>query len=73
MSQLTSDFFENEEQALRNPNIVLRDSLGTLAVQILCAKENIAELRYDVLLRKLHTIISELHTAYQNVHNDFTE
>lgn len=73
MSNLTSDFFENEEHALRHPNIVLRDSLGTLAIHILSAKEDISKLEYNVLLDKLHTIICELHDTYQRSNNDFSE
>lgn len=73
MSDLTSDFFENHDHALRHPNIVLRDSLGVLAIQILSVKEDISKLQYDDLLRKLHTIISELHDTYKELKGNFTE
>lgn len=46
------------------PIIELRDSLGTLAVQVLAARENLAALSYPEMLDKLYTIIEELHTAY---------
>ena len=71
MSNLTSDFFENEEQALRRPVIVLRDSLGALAIQILSEKEDIANLQYNVLLSKLNEIISELNDAYERSYHNF--
>lgn len=73
MSNLTTNFFENEEQALRKPTIVLRDSLGMLAIQILCEKEDISKLEYDVLLCKLHGIISELHDTYQRIYHNFSD
>lgn len=73
MSDLTTDFFENAEQALRKPNIVLRDSLGALAIQILCAQEDISNLDQDVLLRKLYKIIDDLHGTYQRLNNNFSE
>ncbi len=72
-SMTTSDFFENHEEALRKPNIVLRDSLGNLAIAILSKKENIAYMDYDILLRKLHTVICELQDAYHHCNNYFEE
>ncbi len=73
MSNLTADFFENEDHALRHPNIVLRDSLGILAIQILSSDEDISKLEYDVLLKKLHTIIYDLQDTYQRLHGNFSE
>lgn len=73
MSNLTTDFFENNDHALRHPEIVLRDSLGNLAIQLLKEKEDISIMKYDDLLRKLHTTICELHESYQRIHGDFNE
>lgn len=72
MTLLTTDFFENESQALRHTDIVLRDSLGTLAVQILASREDISNMEYDDLLVKLHTIIVDLHKMYHWKNGDFT-
>lgn len=49
------------------PKIVLRDSLGTLAVQILATREDIANMKYDVMLQKLFSIIKELKDTYHKV------
>ena len=69
---LTSDFFENEDSALRNQKIVLRDSLGSLAVQILSSKYNLSQMNYEEMLDKLYVIIDELHTACQHKVGNFT-
>lgn len=71
-NNLTTDFFENEDHALRHPNIVLRDSLGILAVQLLSKQEDITKLDYSELLSKLHKIITELHTVYHKKHGNFS-
>jgi len=64
---LTSDFFENEDHALRKQPIVLRDSLGNLAIQILCSKNDISTMKYDDILLELYEIISELHKSYMHL------
>ncbi|MDO4356914.1 MAG: hypothetical protein Q4E13_10435 [Clostridia bacterium] len=46
------------------PIVELRDSIGSLAVQALAARENLAALTYPEMLDKLYAIICELHTAY---------
>ncbi len=68
---LSTDFFENHDHALRMPNIVLRDSLGFLAIQLLTQREDISKLDYDILLCKLHAIIVELHNAYDGRNGNF--
>lgn len=64
MDEYTADFFENNDHALRQQNIVLRDSLGDLAIQILCRRKDIGSMDYRDILCDLHEIISELHYAY---------
>lgn len=73
MEQLSSDFFENNDHALRQPTIVLRDSLGTLAIELLSSREDISNMEYDVLLSKLHAIICELHDTYDRMNLNFTD
>lgn len=68
---LTTDFFENNEQALREQGIVLRDSLGVLAIHILEAREDIANMEYDEMLRKLYKIITDLHNTYHHMNYYF--
>ncbi len=49
------------------PQIVeLLDSLGTLAVQVLAAREDLASMPYPEMISKLYTIIDKLHTAYDH-------
>ena len=54
--------------ALVPVDIELRDSLGVLAVHVLAARENLAKLSSEDMLRKLHDIIHELHEAYDHIH-----
>ncbi len=63
--------FDNEDHALRNLNITLRDSLGALAIQILITKQDISKMEYEDLLRELYKIISELHDTYHHMNGDF--
>ena len=58
------NFYDDNEQALRHPKIDLRDNIGILAIEILKAKENIADLSYDEIMRKTLDIIEELHEIY---------
>lgn len=71
-SDKTADFFENNDHALRTPNIVLRDSLGMLAIQLLCKEEDITKLDHSELLTKLHKIITDLHSTYHRNHGNFS-
>ncbi len=70
--EYTTDFFEQNDHALRSPSIVLRDSLGLLAVQILSVKFDLSTMSYDDMLIELHTIINDLHSEYHH-HGSFTE
>ena len=55
---------EGNEHALVLPSAEVRDSLGTLAVQVLAARENLADMDYCEMLSKLYGIVCELHSAY---------
>ena len=57
-------FDDNDEHALRHPTIDLRNNIGVLAIEILKAKENLAVLSYDEIMRKTLDIIEELHEIY---------
>ena len=57
-------FDDNDEHALRHPKIDLRNNIGVLAIEILIAKENLAVLSYDEIMRKTLDIIEELHEIY---------
>lgn len=54
-------FDDDNEHALRHPKIDLRNNIGVLAIEILKAKENLAVLSYDEIMRKTLDIIEELH------------
>lgn len=71
-NDLTTDFFENNNQALRQQNIVVRDSLGSLAIHILESREDLSKMSYDDMLRKLYKIVDELHETYQRMYDNFT-
>lgn len=50
----SQNFDPYNETSLDEPDFVLRDSLGLLAVQVLSAKYNLTEMPYDEMLRKLY-------------------
>lgn len=61
-------FYNENDQALKMPNIVTRDSLGTLAVKILSAKNDLSTITdadYNDLVRQLYDIICNLDESYQ--------
>ncbi len=60
----SQNFDPYNETSLDEPDFVLRDSLGLLAVQVLSAKYNLAEMPYDEMLRKLYEIVCDLQTAF---------
>lgn len=63
--ELPAECFENhDEHSLVSPSIEVRNNLGMLAVQVLAARENLAEMDSNEIIRKLYDIVSELHTAY---------
>lgn len=65
---MPSEYFDAySHTSLDEPIFVLRDSLGILAVQILSAKKNFAQMSYDDMLHELLNIITELHTAYDRM------
>ena len=53
--------------SLDEPMFVLRDSLGSLAIQILSSKKDLSQMSYDDMLRELLDIITELHNAYDRM------
>lgn len=55
---------ENHEHVLVPPIVDVRDNLGTLAIHVLAAKEDLAKMDYETMVRKLYDITCELHTAY---------
>ena len=69
---MPSDTFYNENsQALEKVNIVTRDSLGSLAVEILASKTDLSTISdvsdYQKLVRNLYDIIEHLHYAYEHL------
>ena len=57
---------EDHEHALVPPIVDVRDNLGVLAVHVLSAKEDLANMDYETMDHKLYDITCELHTAYDN-------
>ena len=65
---MPSEYFDAyNHSSLDEPIFVLRDSLGTLAVQILLSKRDLSRMSYDDMLHELLDIISELHKAYDRM------
>lgn len=60
-------FDDDNEQALRHPKIDLRDNIGVLAIEILKAKENIADLSNYEIMNKTLDIIQDLHKIYDEM------
>ena len=60
-------FDDDNEQALRRPKIDLRDNIGVLAIEILKAKENIADLSNYEIMNKTLDIIQDLHKIYDEM------
>lgn len=55
---------DGNEHALVPPIVEVRDNLGSLAVQVLSARENLAEMDYPTMIHKLYEIVEDLHSAY---------
>lgn len=56
---------ENHEHSLVPPIVDVRDNLGTLAVHVLAAKENLSQMDYCEMLHKLYDITCKLHETYE--------
>ena len=63
----SENFDPYNHTSLDEPNFVLRDSLGSLAVQILSSKNDLSQMSYDDMLCELLDIIKELHNAYDRM------
>lgn len=70
---MVTDFWSDPEQAhaLKDSKIVLRDSLGTLAVQLLSSRNNLSQMTNSDMLRELHKIIVELQNTYDEMQGNF--
>lgn len=64
------NFFDENNQSLRQVSVVVRDSLGTLAIQLLCARQDITKLGYNELIVELSNIVKELHGAYEHEYHN---
>lgn len=54
------------EHAIVPPIVEVRDNLGTLAVQVLAAKEDLSTMDYCEMLHKLYCITCDLHKTYDS-------
>lgn len=57
---------EGNEHALVPAIVEVRDSIGNLAVQVLSARENLAEMDYSTMIQKLYEIVCDLQDAYDD-------
>lgn len=56
---------DGNQHALVSVDAEVRDSLGTLAVQVLAARENLAEMNYNEMISELYDIVKDLHDAFE--------
>ena len=61
----------DNEHALVPPIVEIRDHLGTLAVHVLAAREDLSTMEYSDMLYKLHDIICQLHEVYEHTYHNF--
>ena len=65
---MPSENFDSYNHAsLDEPIFVLRDSLGSLAIQVLASRNDLSTMPYDDMIRELLEIISGLHEAYDRM------
>lgn len=65
---MPSENFDSYNHAsLDEPIFVLRDSLGSLAIQVLASRNDLSTMPYDDMIRELLEIISDLHEAYDRM------
>ena len=65
---MPSENFDSYNHAsLDEPIFVLRDSLGSLAIQVLASRNDLSTMPYDDMIRELSEIISDLHEAYDRM------
>ena len=69
----TFEHYDENEQSLQAPCIVLRNSLGALAVQVLASRNDLSKLEYTDMLRELNTIIRELQQVYEHDYHLYNE
>lgn len=58
---------EEHEHVLVPPAMDVRDNLGNLAVQVLAAKHDIANMSSSEIVEKLLDIVCDLHSAYSSM------
>ena len=56
----------DNEHALVPPIIEVRDHLGTLAIHVLAAREDLSTMEYSEMLDKLYDIVCKLQYAYEH-------
>lgn len=56
---------EGNEYAIVPQIVEVRDSLGSLAVQVLAARKDLSKLSYSEMLDELYQIVNELHDEYK--------
>ena len=61
-----NDYYNENDHSLLSPKIVMRDSLGALAIEILKTRHDISTMEQKTMLVELTSIISELHQTYDD-------
>lgn len=66
-----SNFYDENDHALKPNLIVLRDSIGPLAVSILAAEPGFDKMSSKEKLVRLYAFIKDLQTAYEKANGEF--
>lgn len=66
-----SNFYDENDHALKPDLIVLRDSIGSLAVSILAAEPGFAKMSSEEKLVRLYDLIKDLQTTYEQANGKF--
>lgn len=62
------EFFNDNDNALRMPAVVTRDSLGVLAALIVAHNHDLSRPNYDEMVVELYEIVQELQNSYHSRH-----
>ena len=68
---MMSNFFDENDHALKSNLVVLRDSLGALAVSILSADPDFTKMNNRERLSRLYSLINDLQKEYERANGDF--
>ncbi len=63
-----SEFYNDNDHALRKPAVVTRDSLGVLAALIVAHSHDLSNPNYDEMVTDLYDVVQKLQYSYHSRH-----